>query len=187
MITLVKFFQNPQVQDSTHNKLITKTLGKIGVLHGLATQQSGLQPQHEEFWFVKILKEKGAGTPQGVFILEPLEKVKLSQRFVGDPDIVHMIPGTYQVEQQKNVLLLHPAVSWFPDRLGPNWVVGQSIKQELMRFHNQDGVYRLSSIIVVFDRTHDWIQEPLRPSVPPIEAAVSATSLSSLDKPSSSQ
>jgi len=187
MITLVKFFQNPQNQDTTHNKLITKTLGKIGVLHGPTLQQSGLSPQHEEFWFVRILKEKGAGTPQGIFVLEPLEKVKLSQRFVGDPDIVHMIPGTYEVEQQGNVLLLYPNVSWFPERLGPNWVVGQSIKQELMRHNNQGGTYRLNSIIVVFDRTHDWLKEPLRSVNTPIVDVVSATSTPSLDKPSSPQ
>jgi hypothetical protein len=182
MITLVKFFQNPQAQDPNHNKLITKTLGKIGVLYSPTLQQAGLTPQHEEFWFVRILKEKGAGTPQGIFVLEPLEKVKLSQRFVGDPDIVHMIPGTYQVESQGNVLLLHPNVSWFPERLGPNWVVGQSIKQELMRRNNQNGVYLLSSIIVVFDRTNDWIKEPLRFPGSVAVDELSTPSASPLDK-----
>jgi len=189
MITLVKFMPNPQDSDNTNNKLITRTLGKIGVLHGPTLQQLGLQPQAEEFWFVKILKEKGAGTPQGLFLLEPLEKVKLSKKFIGEPDIIHIIPGTYQEEWAGNVLLIHPNVSWFPDRLGPNWIIGQSIKYELMRRHNdkQRGVFKLSSIILVFDRTNDWPKEPLRSIGSSSAEVVSATSTSELDKPSDPQ
>jgi hypothetical protein len=189
MITLVKFMPNPQDSESPSNKLITRTLGKIGVLHGPTLQQSGLQPQSEEFWFVRVVKEKGAGTPQGLFLLEPLEKVKLSKKFIGEPDIIHIIPGTYQEEWVGNVLLIHPNVSWFPDRLGPNWIVGQSIKYELMRMHNDkdQGLFKLSSIILVFDRAHDWPKEPLRSSAPLASDAVSSTSTPVLDKPPAPQ
>lgn len=161
MITMVKFIVNKKEVEGGNNPVITKTLGKTGVVHWGTATKAKLLPKEEEFWFVKILREKGAGTPKGLFVLEPLEKVKLSQRFIGDPDIIHMIPGTYTSDLVGNTLLLHPNVTWYPERLGPNWICGLSIKKSLMQKYHQDGKYLVNSLIVVFDRTNDWPREEL--------------------------
>lgn len=162
MITLVKFITNKREVEGGNNPVITKTLGKTGVVHWSTATQKKLIPKEEEFWFVRILKEKGAGTPHGLFVLEPLERVRMSHKFIGDPDIVHMIPGTYDIEQLGNTLLLHPHTTWYPERLGPNWVCNLSAKKSLYQKYYIDGRYQVNSLIVVFDRAHDWPKEELR-------------------------
>jgi hypothetical protein len=180
MITLVKFIVNKRETEGGNNPVITKTLGKTGVVHWSTATRKKLMPKEEEFWFVNIMKEKGAGTPHGLFVLEPLERVRLSQRTVGEPDIIHMIPGTYDLERVDNVLLLHPHTNWYPERLGPNWICGLSIRKSLFQRYRTDDTYNVNSIVVVFDRTSNWPREALHvsaeaSSAPPVNDLEKAT------------
>ena len=162
MITLVKFFTNKREPEGGNNPVITRTLGKTGVVHWSLATQKKLLPKAEEFWFVRILKEKGARTPHGLFVLEPLERVRMSHKFIGEPDIVHMIPGTYDIAQVDNTLLLHPHTTWYPERYGPAWVCNLSVKKSLYQKYCKDGAYQVNSLIVVFDRATDWPKEEIR-------------------------
>ena len=121
MITLVKFFKNQRIGDSEGktyvNSLITRTLGKTGVLD-LEKLDTNNLPKEEEFWFVEITREKRAGTSRGVFVLAPLQKV--GNTIKGDkevPDIIHLIPGTYNTERVDNAILIHPDKLWYPEKL----------------------------------------------------------------------
>jgi len=159
MITLVKFIRNKIEDVPPNNQIITKTLGKTGVLSWEHIKNPEQIPQADEFWYVYIVKEVGAGTPRGVFLLEPLRKLESLQTTGKDQGIIHMIPGTYTIELVDNVLLLHPKILNYPDDLGPNWICSLSMKKKLMEKHRQGTDYRVNSIVVVFDRTSDWPRE----------------------------
>ena len=161
MITLVKFIRNKLEDAPPNNKIITKTLGKTGVLSWEHIKAPEQIPEAEEFWYVYIVKEVGAGTPRGVFLLEPLRKVELPHETSKEKGIIHMIPGTYTIEQVGNVLLLHPKILNYPDDLGPNWICSLSMKKKLMDRHRKDGHYQVNSIVVVFDKATDWLKEEL--------------------------
>ena len=154
---MVKFITNKKIPHSNENPIISKTIGKTGVVSWEHVQQHNRIPKAEEFWYVEVVQEKGAGTPQGPFVLNPLEKVPINQD--GAPDIIHMIPGTYKIEQVANTLLLHPDELWYPERLGPNWICGLNIKKNLMSKYRQGDHFLINSIIVVFDRTNTWEHE----------------------------
>jgi len=159
MITLVKFIRNKLEDAPPNNQIITKTLGKTGVLSWEHIKSPEQIPEAEEFWYVYIVKEVGAGTSRGVFLLEPLRKVELPHETSKEQGIIHMIPGTYTIEQVGNVILLHPKILDYPDDLGPNWICSLSMKKKLMDKHRQGGDYQVNSIVVVFDRTSEWPQE----------------------------
>ena len=75
MITLVKFHLNKSATAARNNYIITKTLGKTGVLDWDRVRKHKRLPKDEEFWFVEIVKERGAGTKNGLFVLDPVKKV----------------------------------------------------------------------------------------------------------------
>lgn len=167
MITLVKFIKNKQDDAPPNNKVISRTLGKTGVLSWEHITSDELIPQAEEFWYVEVLKEIGAGTPKGVFILRPIQKV--SQKTKGDgPDITHMIPGTYTSEVRGNTILLYPKILNYPDSLGPNWICSLVLRRKLMNKYREGNTYKVNSIIVVFDGATTWDREEIvkKSSVP---------------------
>lgn len=161
MITLVKFIRNKLEDAPPNNQTITKTLGKTGVLSWEHIKSPEQIPKAEEFWYVYIVKEVGAGTPRGVFLLEPLRQVELPHETSKENGIIHMIPGTYTIERVDNVILLHPKILDYPDELGPNWICSLSMKKKLMQKHREDDNYGVNSIVVVFDKTSDWPREEL--------------------------
>jgi len=152
MITLVKFHENKRT-DATDNKVITKTLGKTGVLDWEKVREHGRVPQDEEFWFVEIVLEKGAGTPRGLFVLNPIKKVDTLEN--GRPDIIRMIPGTYSSKKIDNAVLLYPS-QLSEDCLGPNWICSLSVRKKIMNKYKVDGQYTVNSVIVVFDNSDSW-------------------------------
>lgn len=156
MITLVKFHENKRPDAAKTNKVITKTLGKTGVLDWEKVEEHGRVPKDEEFWFVEVVLEKGAGTPRGLFVLNPLEQIGTLDS--GKPDIVRMIPGTYKTEKVGNTVLLHPS-QLYEGRLGPNWICSLSVRKTIMEKYKLSGKYTVNSVIVVFDGTNDWNRE----------------------------
>jgi len=156
MITLVKFHENKRPDAAENNKVITKTLGKTGVLDWDKVAEHGRVPKDEEFWFVEVVREKGAGTPRGLFLLNPLEQINILDN--GKPDIVRMIPGTYKTEKVGNTVLLHPS-QLYKDKLGPNWICSLSVRKKIMDKYKIAGKYTVNSVIVVFDGTTDWERE----------------------------
>lgn len=158
MITLVKFINNKLESAPPNNKVITKTLGKTGVLSWEHIDPRDPIPKAEEFWYVEIVKEKGAGTPKGVFLLKPLQRVE-GTADAGKPDIIHMIPGTYTTERLDNTILLHPKILNHPTGFGPNWICSLTMKRKLMDKHKDGSDYKVNSIIVVFDRANTWPKE----------------------------
>lgn len=140
---------------------MTKTLGKVGVLDWERVKKHKRLPKDEEFWFVEIVKERGAGTPQGLFILDPIEKVENIK--VGDeekPEIIRMIPGTYQTKRKGNTVLLYPQFTWYPKKLGPNWICGLTIRKVIkQQYQEEEGEYPINTVIVVMDGTEDWPKE----------------------------
>jgi hypothetical protein len=160
MITLVKFMKNRQEDAPPNNKVISKTLGKTGVLSWEHINGQDEVPQAEEFWYVEIVKEKGSGTSRGVFMLRPIQKVPEKAKD-GEPDIIHMIPGTYTTERQENTILLHPKILNYPEGLGPNWICSLTMRRKIMSKYKENGQYTVNSIIVVFDGATDWPREEL--------------------------
>lgn len=160
MITLVKFINNKLENAPPNNKVITKTLGKTGVLAWEHIDGPHHIPKAEEFWYVEIVKEKGAGTPKGVFLLKPIQRIQAGKEN-GNPDIVHMIPGTYTSELDGNTILLHPKILHYPEQLGPNWICSLTMKRRLMSKYRQGSSYKVNSIIVVFDGATNWPKEDL--------------------------
>ncbi len=158
MITLVKFNRNLGQQTNPKNKIITRTLGKPGVLSWPHVWDHQKCPTFNEFWYVEIIKEIGGNTPKGVFVLNPLERV--AQRSNGRSDVIRLIPGTYDIIPVGNTLLVYPH-KLYDNRLGPNWVCSRSVKKTLFNLHKKDKRYNMNSIIVVFDKAEDWTKEDL--------------------------
>jgi hypothetical protein len=160
MITLVKFIKNKQEDAPPNNRVISKTLGKTGVLSWEHIDGNAVTPQAEEFWYVEIMKEKGAGTSKGVFMLRPVRKV--ADNKTGEPDIVHMIPGTYRTERLGNTILLHPKIlNGGNDGYGPNWICSLTMRRKIMNKYKVGNDYQINSIIVVFDQNSEWCREDL--------------------------
>jgi len=160
MITLVKFHLNKAENAARNNHIITKTLGKAGVIDWERVRKHKRLPKDEEFWFVEIVKERGAGTKSGLFVLDPIEKVDSVLRDGEErPDIIRMIPGTYTTKKVDNTVLLYPQFTWFPERLGPNWVCGLTIRRAIKKEYYENDSYLVNSIIVVMDGTEDWPKE----------------------------
>ncbi len=160
MITLVKFHLNKATNAARNNYIVTKTMGKTGVLDWERVRKHKRLPKDEEFWFVEIVKERGAGTQSGLFVLDPIEKVSTIVKDGAErPDIIRMIPGTYTSKKKGNTLLLYPQFTWHPKKLGPNWVCGLTIRKAIKQEYYEDGNYSVNSIIVVMDGTDDWPKE----------------------------
>jgi len=160
MITLVKFHYNKAKNASRNNYLVTKTMGKVGVLDWEKVKKHKRLPKDEEFWFVEIVKERGAGTSQGLFILNPIEKVNnILVNGEEKPEIIRMIPGTYKSIRKGNTILLYPKFVWHPKKLGPNWICGLTIRRAIKKQYQEEGEYPINTVIVVMDNTEDWPKE----------------------------
>lgn len=71
VLALAKFHHNQDLDSS--NKMITRTLGKFGIISKTYT---GEQPKEDEFWIVKIVNNIRPEEHQGCFIVEPLKKIE---------------------------------------------------------------------------------------------------------------
>lgn len=96
---LVKLFENTTRRKNDQNKLITRTLGKVGVLN--KELKSDLEPQAGEFWKCRIVKETNPGQNTGCFILEPVELVQVDK-------LLKLLPGMYEEIEESGTLLISP-------------------------------------------------------------------------------
>ena len=98
--TIVKFIVDTS-RPHSRNHLITRTLGKIGVI---SADYNGTAPNNEEFWLVGFRKEvtKSQGNPcSGLFILEPL-------RYIDRTQISYLSPGLYSIEDECGIRYVIP-------------------------------------------------------------------------------
>ena len=87
MITLVKFIRNKQ--KNAKNKLVTRTLGKVGVIHSAIYEAMPEKPRNDEFWYAEIIDEGGKGLSTGSFILNPLKKGPTVSKYGRNiPDVI---------------------------------------------------------------------------------------------------
>ena len=61
---LVKLFENSSNKDKEENKLMTRTLGKIALLDK-DFRVEGKQPEPDEFWRCRIVRETHPGQNSG--------------------------------------------------------------------------------------------------------------------------
>jgi hypothetical protein len=149
MITLVKFIRNRKV--GSDNYLVTRTLGKVGVVKREVYEEMNPKPQHDEFWFAEIMDEVHPGKVKGCWILRPIKKVgTVNSRGFNEPDIVRLIPGTFYTENRGNTIYVYPSEGSVEK--GPNWILDIDVRKALTsRFRKADGSNPVSSIVVVFD------------------------------------
>ena len=158
MITLVKFIRNKQKEDK--NKFVTRTLGKVGVIHSSIYHAMEEKPKNDEFWYVEIIDEVGKGLSTGCFILRPIKQVPTVDKYGRKvPDIVRLIPGTYHTERRGNTIYVYPKHELNKDLNGPHWILDVSTKTHLINLHKEKTAdtedvspkYSINSMIVVFD------------------------------------
>lgn len=154
MIVIAKFIKNDNLE--SENYLISKTLGKLGVIQRTAVASMKVKPRANEFWYCEVVKETKAGTDHGCFVLKPVARVEHTTRD-GYPalDIVYLVPGTYDTEVQNNVILLRPR------RGSCNWICSNSMRSHLIRRHQKDGTYKINAVLVVY-QGDDWPKEAPR-------------------------
>lgn len=149
MITLVKFIRNRV--SHTDNYLITRTLGKVGVVKKELFAVMDPRPRHDEFWYVEILEEVRPNEAKGCWILRPLKPIKLiNRKGFSEPDIVRLIPGTFAVERRGNTLYIYP--DQVNAETGPNWILDVEVRRQLLhRYREANGSFGVNSVVVIFD------------------------------------
>jgi hypothetical protein len=93
---IVKFYEN--MSESSPNRIISRTLGKTGVLDKF-NQDPNLTPRPNEFWRVRIVRELQPGIVRGLFILRPIARVSAE-------DVVKIIPGMYTEHYEDGIVEL---------------------------------------------------------------------------------
>lgn len=112
-IVIVKFFINSN--KTSRNEILTRTLGKIGVINSLYQAE---YPQDKDVWKVQILRETHVGTNKGCFVLQPLEKLE-------SESITRLLPGLYTDEVIGGILYVRPR------RAGYNWILPLEQKRSI--------------------------------------------------------
>jgi hypothetical protein len=149
MLTLCKFVHNEDKNSS--NVLITKTFGKFGVIQREAIASLARKPRHNEWWYCEIVRETGAGTERGLWVLKPIKRVELIERDgYRDNNITHLFPGLYTTKRIGNAVLVYPKMR------GPHWICPNAMRRHLLLRHRRDGAYAVNSVLVVHDETDDW-------------------------------
>ena len=149
MITLAKFIHNDNPRST--NLLITRTLGKFGVLHRESVAKMPIKPQANEWWYCNVVRETGASTERGCWVLAPTKKLGTVVRDgFRDNDITYLLPNMFRCERRANALLLYPT------REGPNWICSRGVRQHLMRRYRTAGAYQVNTVMVVFDEARAW-------------------------------
>jgi len=116
---IVKFFKNSY--DNNINQLITRTMGKVGVIDKDYIQSGNEMPCEGEFWKVDIVKETNPGKPYGCFILKPICKVDPSSLF-------KLLPGMYEEVQSNGSLIIIPKTK------GQNAILPIKLKKSFNKF-----------------------------------------------------
>ena len=106
--TIVKFYNNPKPQGGgtiggkpkMHNTLITRTLGKLGVIDNDWEPLDEI-PKDGSFWLVEILRDTSPSKAQGVFVLAPIRKVETDE-------VQKLSPGMYEEESDEGMVIITP-------------------------------------------------------------------------------
>jgi hypothetical protein len=125
---IVKFFSNNK--SDSNNPIITRTLGKLGVIH----TDCKTKVNSGELWRVKIIKETSPTRSSGCFILTPLVKLEPG-------DLQKLIPGLYSEVRVQGLSIITPQHQG-------NWIVSATHKKSIMAKNR--GVH---AIIVVLSQT----------------------------------
>jgi hypothetical protein len=112
-IVIVKFFINNN--KTSRNEILTRTLGKIGVINSL---YQGEAIQDKDVWRVRILRETHVGINKGCFVLEPMERLEAES-------ITRLLPGLYVDNVVGGILFIRPK------RPGYNWILPLSHKRSI--------------------------------------------------------
>jgi hypothetical protein len=107
--TIVKFYNNPKPigggtvagKPKMHNTLITRTLGKLGVIDSSWIPTEGEIPKDGSFWLVEILRDTSPTKAQGVFVLAPVRKVETDE-------VQKLSPGMYDEESDEGTVIITP-------------------------------------------------------------------------------
>ncbi len=165
MLTVVKFIAN--TNEESNNKIISRTLGKIGVFNsrdGSVSPQ--LTPKPGEFWRVEIIKEvvihKEDGSTGGCFVLKPVSKVGYRKGSENDPNIDYLIPGGYKTIHYGTALVIIPKI------LGFNWITEKDLRHHLRDQHYGEDGYGINSFVVSLDGSASWPIEETGKGQPPI-------------------
>jgi len=154
MIVLAKFIRNDNPR--SRNLLITKTLGKFGVPDRDALVAMRERPQHDEWWRCDVVRETGAGTNRGLFVLRPLTRIALVERDgQRTHDLTYLYPAGFSTQQVHNTILIHP------NHRGPNWILSNEMRRQLLASSRN-----INAVLVVMDNKKDWPRETVRRSVP---------------------
>jgi len=157
MITLVKFIENPDPE--SRNPIISKTLGKYGVLNTREELPEERTPSPSEFWRVEVTKEviihkEGGKNLGGCFVLNPISRVGYRDMSKQEPDIDYLIPGGYETKRYKTSLVI------IPQTLGFNWVAGLDIRHHLRdQYRDEKDLYMINSFVVSLDGSSEWTVE----------------------------
>jgi hypothetical protein len=108
--TVVKFFTNVQPKSGgtiegkpkIYNHLITRTLGKLGVIDS-KWEPPGDVPKDGEFWLVEIVRETNPAQARGVFVLHPV-------RSIGPSEVQRLAPGMYDEENDQGTVIITPSL-----------------------------------------------------------------------------
>ncbi len=106
--TVVKFFTNTQLigggtingKPKIHNHLITRTLGKLGVIDSKWVPEDEI-PKDGEFWLVEIIRETSPARAQGVFVLIPIRQIETTE-------VNRLAPGMYDEENEQGTVIITP-------------------------------------------------------------------------------
>lgn len=120
-----------EVIPKNNNNLITRSLGKIGVIN---SSYNGDQPKAEDLWLAVIVKENNPGKNIGCFILDPIKKLH-------PENTDRLIPGMYSEELIDKVLFIRPTKTKDKDGDPIYWIL--SIKhrmglEEYMKIKNTE-------------------------------------------------
>lgn len=107
--TVVKFFSNVQSPSSgtingkpkIYNHLITRTLGKLGVIDSKWNPGDEDIPKDGQFWLVEIVRETSPAKAQGVFVLLPVRQIETSE-------VQRLAPGMYDEESEQGTVIITP-------------------------------------------------------------------------------
>ena len=101
MLTVVDFVWNRENlgRQDARNKLYTRSLRKVGLIDN---RSSGLLPQNNEHWLVKIVRENQSATKEGgCFILRPIERID-------EKNLEPLCHGQYEFAIHQDSVVLTP-------------------------------------------------------------------------------
>ena len=102
MEVILKFFANTTPGD---NSLVSRTLGKVAISAKDKTGKSYPQPEADQFWRCRIIKETQANKRIGCFLVEPIMQVN-------HDDLLRLLPGMYTTTISSGKLIVKPTAEY---------------------------------------------------------------------------